>query len=240
MTQLLIATNNNDKIEELQDLLKDLSVQLVTPADIDLQLEVVEDGLTYAENAAKKAIAFSQASGLISLADDSGLEVDALDGAPGLYSARYGSMEGKKLTYAERRKFLIRNLQNYRRPWTARFKATIAIAIPSSVTVSRRSGSSADRTPFQDRPTTRGLSQHQAETLRSLRDLGVTSDLGSCEGEIIPEERGMGGFGYDPIFLFPELGKTMAELSMEEKNRLSHRAKAVMKAKETLKLLLAG
>lgn len=237
MPSLLLATNNKDKIEELQDLLKGLNFQLVTPADIHLELDVVEDGRTYAENAAKKAIAFAKASGLVSLADDSGLEVDALDGAPGLHSARYGSTDGKKLTYAERRKFLVRNLQNYRRPWTARFKATIAIAIPSGVTVSRRSGSSVDRIPLQDQPTTRGLSQHQAETLRSLRDLGVTSDLGTCEGEIIPEERGAGGFGYDPIFLLPELGKTMAELNMEEKNRISHRAKAVMKAKETLKLL---
>ncbi|MEW6085648.1 MAG: RdgB/HAM1 family non-canonical purine NTP pyrophosphatase [Chloroflexota bacterium] len=198
MPSLLLATNNKDKIEELQDLLKDLNFQLVTPADIHLELDVVEDGLTYAENAAKKALAFSQASGLISLADDSGLEVDALDGAPGLHSARYGSINGNKLTYAERRKLLIHNLQKFPRPWNARFKATIAVA----------------DTNYQ---------------------LQITE--GICEGEIIPEERGTGGFGYDPIFLFPELGKTMAELSMEEKNRLSHRAKAVMKAKDFLKSL---
>lgn len=199
MPSLLLATNNKDKIEELQDLLKDLNFQLVTPADIHLELDVVEDGLTYAENAAKKALAFSQASGLISLADDSGLEVDALDGAPGLHSARYGSINGNKLTYAERRKLLIHNLQKFPRPWNARFKATIAVA----------------DTNYQ---------------------LQITE--GICEGEIIPEERGTGGFGYDPIFLFPELGKTMAELSMEEKNRLSHRAKAVMKAKDLLKSLI--
>ena len=89
MNKLLIATNNRGKVDELQALLNGLPVQLVTPAEIDLKLDVVEDGRTYAENAEKKASAFAKASGLVSLADDSGLEVEALDGAPGLYSARY-------------------------------------------------------------------------------------------------------------------------------------------------------
>ena len=225
MPSLLLATNNKDKIEELQDLLKDLNFQLVTPADIHLDLDVVEDGLTYADNAAKKALAFAQASGLISLADDSGLEVDALDGAPGLHSARYGSNDGNKLTYAERRKLLIQNLQPFPHPWTARFKATIAIALPSHVTLSPEGA--------------KGLSTPE-ETLRSPQSgsLRVTHMQGICEGEIIPEERGTGGFGYDPIFLLPDLGKTMAELPPETKNRLSHRARAVMNARDTLNLLL--
>ena len=192
---LLIATNNKGKIKELQALLKDTGIELVTPAQTHLDLDVVEDGQTYAENATKKAIAFAHASGLISLADDSGLEVDALDGAPGLYSARYGSTDGQKLSDAERRAFLIKNLQDKPRPWTARFHATIVVAVPNGKT-------------------------HLAE--------------GFCEGEIIPEERGTGGFGYDPVFLLTELGKTMAELSMEEKNRLSHRAQAVINAKKIL------
>jgi XTP/dITP diphosphohydrolase len=197
---LLIATNNKGKLKELQDLLKDTGIDFVTPAQINLDLDVIEDGQTYAENAAKKAIAFTRASGLVSLADDSGLEVDALGGAPGLYSARYGSPDGHvvKLSDAERRAFLIRNLQAKPRPWTARFHATLAISVPNDET-------------------------HLAE--------------GFCEGEIIPEERGTGGFGYDPVFLLTELGKTMAELSMEEKNRLSHRARAVMNAKGILKKL---
>jgi XTP/dITP diphosphohydrolase len=135
---------------------------------------------------------------LISLADDSGLEVEALAGAPGLYSARYGSQNGEKLSDQDRRVYLIQNLQGKPRPWTARFHATIAIALPNGET-------------------------HLAE--------------GYCEGEIIPEERGSGGFGYDPIFLLSELGRTMAELSMEEKNRLSHRARAVMNAKRILRTL---
>jgi len=196
--KLLIATNNQGKLAEFQALLSDLNIELLSPAQIGLTLDVLEDGATYAENAAKKALAFAAASGLTSLADDSGLEVDALGGAPGLYSARYGSPDGNKLSDGERRKYLLDKLSPFPRPWTARFHATIAIATPN-------------------------------------RELQITH--GFCEGEIIPEERGTGGFGYDPIFLLPELGKTMAELSMDEKNRLSHRARAVMKAKGILRKL---
>jgi XTP/dITP diphosphohydrolase len=217
---LLIATNNKGKIQELHELLDDLSIALVTPIQINLDLDVIEDGQTYAENASKKAIAFAQASGFISLADDSGLEVDALNGAPGLYSARYGSTNGEKLSDGERRAFLIRNLQGKPRPWTARFHATIAIAIPESLW-----SQAASRLELQE------------DTLTSTRTSALQMFEGWCEGEIIPEERGTGGFGYDPIFLLPELGKTMAELSMDEKNRLSHRARAVMKAKSTLEKL---
>ena len=125
--------------------------------------------------------------------------MDALDGGPGLYSARYGSSNGQKLSDKDRRVYLIQSLKSQPRPWTARFHATIAIAIPNGET-------------------------HLTE--------------GFCEGEIIPEERGTGGFGYDPIFLLTDLGKTMAELSMDEKNRLSHRAQAVIKAKLTLTNIL--
>jgi len=193
MNKLLIATNNKGKVKELHDLLKDTGIELITPSEIHLELEVLEDGKTYAENATKKAIAFAKASGLVSLADDSGLEVEALDGAPGLYSARYSPNPGA--TDADRRAYLLQNLQDKPRPWTARFHATIAIAIPNGET-------------------------YLAE--------------GICEGEILHANRGTGGFGYDPIFLLPEMGKTMAELSMDEKNRLSHRARAVINAKPIL------
>ena len=194
MKKILIATNNKGKVKELQDLLKDTGIELITPADIGLNLEVEEDGATYAENASKKAIAFAHASGLISLADDSGLEVNALDGAPGLYSARYHPKPGAN--DADRRAYMIENLKGKPQPWTAHFHATIAIAIPD-------------------------------------KDIHMVE--GNCYGEIIPEERGTGGFGYDPIFLFPELNRTMAELEMKEKNRLSHRAKAVINAIPILK-----
>jgi len=194
MKELLIATNNKGKVKELQELLRELNVQLVTPAEINLDLDVEEDGVTYIENATKKAIAFAQASGLISLADDSGLEVDALDGAPGLYSARYHPKP--VANDADRRAYMLENLQGKPHPWKAHFHATIAIAIPGG-------------------------------------DVKIAD--GDCHGEIIPEERGTGGFGYDPIFFMPELGKTMSELEMDEKNRLSHRARAVMNAMPVLK-----
>lgn len=197
MNKLLIATNNNGKVKELQELLKDTGIELITPSQIHLELAVPEDGHTYAENATKKALAFAKASKLVSLADDSGLEVDALEGAPGLYSARYSPKP--KATDKDRRTYLLQNLKDKPRPWTARFHATIAIATPKG-------------------------------------NMNLTE--GFCEGEIIPEERGTGGFGYDPIFLLTELGKTMAELSMDEKNRLSHRARAVIKAKPLLNKLL--
>jgi XTP/dITP diphosphohydrolase len=194
MNKLLLATNNKGKVEELQDLLKDTGIEFITPSQIKLELDVEEDGLTYRENAGKKAIAFAQASGLIALADDSGLEVDVLNGAPGLYSARYSPKPEANDT--DRRAFLLENIKDKPRPWTAHFHATIAIATPSG------------ELEFAE---------------------------GNCFGEIIPEERGTGGFGYDPIFLFPELGKTMAELEMGEKNSISHRARAVINAMPILK-----
>jgi XTP/dITP diphosphohydrolase len=197
MQKLLIATGNKGKVKEIQALLDGLDVELVTPKDLGLEMDVEEDGATYEENAGKKARAYSQASGLIALADDSGLEVDALGGEPGLYSARYAGKLGA--TDADRRAFLLEKLAGKPRPWTARFHATVAVGMPD------------------------GLVQF-AE--------------GNCYGEIIPEERGGGGFGYDPIFFIPKMNRTMAELSMDEKNRLSHRALAVKYALPILQKLI--
>ncbi len=317
MNQLLIATNNQGKLAEFQALLNDLNAELVTPSQLGLDLDVLEDGATYAENAAQKALAFAAASGLPSLADDSGLEVDALGSEPGLYSARYGSSHslplnsqnfggagGGRLSDGDRRNYLLGKLQPFPRPWTARFRAVIAIAmpdrrlglreqasahqifarrlnfreqapgvqsfgrrlnfwerVPALQTFARRLGlreqapgvqSFGRRLNFWERvPALQTFARRlglreQAPGVQSFgRRLGFREQApgiqifeGVCEGEIIPEERGMGGFGYDPIFLLPELGKTMAELSMDEKNRLSHRARAVMKARETLKQML--
>jgi XTP/dITP diphosphohydrolase len=198
MKQLLIATNNPGKVLEIKDLLAGLDLTLLTPADLGFNLDVPENGLTYAENAARKAVAFAQASGLPSLADDSGLEVDALGGKPGLHSNRFGPQPA---TDATRRRYLLEQLQNKPRPWRARFCATVAIAVPG-------------------------------------REVKIVA--GECEGEIIPEERGENGFGYDPIFLFPDLGRTMAELGLEEKNRLSHRARAVLNCIPILEEILKG
>jgi len=187
-TRLLIATNNKGKIKEIKAILQNLDLELILPADIGLELDVVEDGQTYAENAAKKALVFSQASGLTALADDTGLEVDALGGRPGLHSNRFGPQPS---TEASRRAYLLESLNGKPRPWTARFRATVAIASPGR---------------------------------------GVRLVEGTCPGEIIPEERGVGGFGYDPIFLLANSDRTMAELEMDEKNRLSHRGQAIRNA----------
>jgi XTP/dITP diphosphohydrolase len=193
--QLLIASNNPGKVKEFRQLLSELrDVALVTPQELGISLTVEETGSTYAENATLKAGAFRAASGLAALADDSGLEVEALDGAPGLYSARYSSKPGA--TSADRRAYLLENLSSKPRPWRARFRAVLAVAIPGEA---------------------------QARLFE-----------GTCPGEIIPEERGDNGFGYDPLFWIPEKGLTMAQLSDQEKNRISHRGWAVQAALPTL------
>jgi XTP/dITP diphosphohydrolase len=189
MRSLLLATNNKGKVAEIKALLANLDLELLTPSDLQLDLDVLEDGQTYAENATKKALAFALASRMIALGDDSGLEVDALDGQPGLHSHRFCPIPNA--TDADRRKYLLGKLHDKARPWTARFHATVAIATPA-------------------------------------KDIHLAT--GECEGRIIPEERGSNGFGYDPIFFLPELGRTMAQLDMGEKNRLSHRARAVLNA----------
>src|SRR5215217_2902923 len=169
---LLIATNNQGKIKELHELLDDLEIDLITPPQLNLDLEVIEDGLTYAENAAKKAVSFAQASGLISLADDSGLEVDALGGEPGLYSARYGSTNGEKLSDAGRRQYLLQKLHDKPHPWTARFHATIAIATPGNVTL-------REATLAPDASAGEGLEDNQAETLPGADQPGRCRSLHS-------------------------------------------------------------
>ena len=184
--QLLLASNNPGKLREFTALLGGLDLFLVRPADINLELEVEETGDTYQKNACLKAEAFAKASGLWSLADDSGLEVDALNGAPGLYSARFAPQ--LDATDQDRREYLLEQLHGKTRPWSARFCCTAVICSPDG-----------------------------------MNEIGI----GFCPGEIIPEERGLEGFGYDPIFLVKGKNKTMAELKPKIKNRLSHRGLAV-------------
>jgi len=197
MAIVIIASNNRGKVREYYDILPHLDAELLTPADIGLMLEVVEDGATYAENARLKAVACARASGLISIGDDSGLEVDALAGAPGLYSARYA---GRGASDADRRAKLVQELRHTPAPRPARFRCAIAVARPAGE---------------------------------------VASFEGTCEGEIILEERGSNGFGYDPVFYLPAYGCTMAELPPETKNRVSHRARAAQAALPYLKKILA-
>ncbi len=199
MLRLLIATNNAGKLKELRSLLKIPLLELVSPAEIGLILDVPETGSTYLENAEMKARAFADASGLLTLADDSGLEVDALDGQPGLYSARFSLKPGA--SDFDRRQRLLDLLQDKPQPWTAKFRCVISLIGPHSY--------------------------------RQYRE-------GTCEGEIIAVERGQNGFGYDPIFQLPGIGKTMSELSMAEKNKLSHRARAALAVVPLLKEYLAN
>jgi XTP/dITP diphosphohydrolase len=190
---LLLATNNKGKLREYQHLLRGIPFEIVTPADQSIAAEVKEIGRSFEENATLKATTFAALSGLLSLADDSGLEVDALGGEPGPLSHRYA---GDNATDADRVAYLLAKLkgvpENLR---AAQFRCVIAIAEP-----------------------------HGRVELFS----------GICPGVIIKEPRGTNGFGYDPIFYLPELGKTMAELTLGEKNRISHRARAAAKARQFL------
>ncbi|HSQ16680.1 MAG TPA: RdgB/HAM1 family non-canonical purine NTP pyrophosphatase [Anaerolineales bacterium] len=197
MLKILVATANRGKLHEIQALLQGLPLTLLTPPELGLALEVAETGATYATNAALKATAFAHLSGLLTLADDSGLEVDALGGLPGVRSARFSPLPGA--SDADRRQYLLQQLAGKPRPWTAHFHCTVALAPPAGE---------------------------------------VLYAEGDCPGEIIPLERGDNGFGYDPIFLLPELGRTMAELSTAEKNQLSHRARALKAALPLLRQFL--
>ena len=131
MPILLLASNNPGKLDEMKSILAGLTIELATPAGLGLNFEVVEDGLTYAENAARKALAFVRASGLTTLADDSGLEVDALDGQPGIRSHRFAPWPDA--TDSDRRTYLLQQLQSHTRPWKAHFHCEIAIADPDGM-----------------------------------------------------------------------------------------------------------
>jgi XTP/dITP diphosphohydrolase len=196
--RLLLGTHNPGKQAELRALLGELDFDLVTLEEAGIALTVPEPGPDYATHARDKALAYARAARMWSVADDSGLEVDALGGAPGLGSARLG---GDGNTDADRRKILLGMLAPHPRPWTARFRATVALASP--------------------------LGQ-------------VELGEGVCLGEILPVERGRGGFGYDPLFLVEGTGQTMAELSLAEKNRLSHRARAIQALWPSLQALARG
>jgi len=193
MPKLLLATNNQAKVREYMSLLQNLPFELVTLAEQGITTRVDEVGESLEENARLKASVLATESQLLSLADDSGLEVDALGGAPGWLSARYA---GEGASDNERISYLLEQLKGIH--WekrTARFRAIIAIATPESK---------------------------------------IELGSGECLGFITFEPKGEGGFGYDPIFYLPELGKTMAELPLTIKNQVSHRGQA---AKQVYQLL---
>ncbi len=198
MKKILLSTNNPGKAQELGRLMAGTTWRFTTPAEEGIDLDVEETGVTFEQNAVLKAKAFAKASNLIALADDSGLEVDALNGDPGVFSARYG---GADITDTERNQHLLDMLSGIQ--WEqrqARFRCVIAIAFPNDEMVMCK---------------------------------------GECPGIITFEPKGKNGFGYDPVFYLPEFDKTMAELDMDEKNKISHRGKAARQAQFYLNTVLA-
>ncbi len=181
----ILASNNKGKLKEMKAILSDLGSEVVSQSEAGLELEAEETGSTFEENALIKARAASEALSEPAIADDSGLAVEALDGAPGVFSARYGGDACHNDD--ERVHLLLKNLESFEHR-NAKFVSCIACVFPNGDVVTAR---------------------------------------GECEGKITAEPRGEGGFGYDPIFEIPGTGKTMAELSEEEKNAISHRGKAL-------------
>lgn len=193
MKRLIFATGNQDKMREIREILAGDDVEVLSLKDLDLDVDIIEDGSTFEENAAIKAKTICKMTGEIVLADDSGLEIDYLNKEPGIYSARY---MGEHTSYVEKNANLIGRLEGVPdEKRTARFVCAIAAAFPDG-------------------------------SVRIVR--------GTMEGRIGYEAKGENGFGYDPIFYLPEYGCTSAELSREEKNRISHRGKALRAMKEEL------
>ncbi len=197
--EMVLATRNPDKGRELGALLGGLGIQLRTLAEFPSAPDVEEDGATCEANAIKKAKAIARSTGLPAVADDTGLEVDALGGRPGVFAARYA---GEHATYEDNCRKLLKELDGVpAEKRTARFLTVAALAMPDG-------------------------------------DCHVTK--GILEGVITEECVGSKGFGYDPVFLVPELGRTLAELTAEEKNRISHRAKAFRSMTGILRPLAMG
>lgn len=194
--KLVFATRNQGKLRELRQLLDLEGLEIISLDQLPDAPEIEETGETFAENATLKARGIMEATGLPSLADDSGLVVDALGGAPGVHSARYA---GPGATDADRVQLLLKSLAGVEAAQrTARFRCVVAFAVP----------------------------EHPES---------VELHEGSCEGRILTETRGAGGFGYDPVFYVEELDQTFAEAPAEKKNRLSHRGEAMRKMVESLR-----
>ena len=191
--KIIFATGNEGKMKEIRLILADLGAEILSLKEAGIDPDIQEDGETFEENAVIKARAVMKETGALVLADDSGLEIDYLNGEPGVYSARY---MGEETSYRIKNRNLLERLKGVpEEKRTARFVCVIAAALP---------------------------------------DGRVLTARGTIEGIIGYEERGEGGFGYDPIFWLPEYGCSTAELTLEKKNELSHRGKALRARKEEL------
>ena len=200
MIKLLVATTNQGKFAEVKDFLRQLPLEVLSLSDFATSPKIIEDGATFEENALKKARALAEYSGYLTLADDSGLEVDALNGAPGIYSARYCGEEGNDKKNNEKLMHELREISEEKR--TGRFVCALALCAPKS----------------------HGMKEW------TVRD--------SCEGRISFELKGENGFGYDPLFFYPSLGKTFGEIDRAIKATVSHRGKALKKLAEMLPSLV--
>ena len=191
--KIVFATGNEGKLKEIKEILADFSVEVVSMKEMNISTDVEENGTTFEENSLIKARAISKLTGLPALADDSGLEVDYLNGEPGIYSARY---LGYDTDYEYKNNYIINKLKEAKvNERTARFVCVISLVLPDG---------------------------------REFVKKGV------MEGQIGYEIKGENGFGYDPIFYLPKYGKTSAELSSDEKNKISHRGKALRGMKEVI------
>jgi XTP/dITP diphosphohydrolase len=198
--ELLVATTNPGKFREVSAFLKNLPLKIVSLADLVDPPAVTEDGATFEENAVKKARALAEFSGLLTLADDSGLEVDALNGAPGIYSARYAGAECDDSKNNEKLLSELRSVSEEKR--TARFVCALALCSPGS---------------------------------KKLADWTVRE---VCEGRIAFSLQGTHGFGYDPLFFYPPMNKTLGEIERDTKSTVSHRGKALNRLAVELRDLL--
>jgi len=211
--KIVLATHNRDKVKEIAAIMASIDVELILPDQVDGMPEVVEDGATLEDNALKKAREIREFTGLCALADDTGLEVDALDGAPGVYSSRYA---GENVTYDDNNAKLLRELEGVPLDErTARFRCVMALALVNE---------------WQEMLHTR-MKQSGGEGVE-LPDSLVTE--GILDGRIAVEKRGEHGFGFDPLFEVPQEKKTLAEMTLEAKNQISHRYRALIEMRELL------
>jgi len=224
--KLVLATHNADKVREIKHILAGLDVDLLTVDDFDRVPEPVEDGKTLEANAIKKAREIRDFTGCSALADDTGLEVDALDGAPGVYAARFA---GEGATYSQNCDKLLSDLEGVPGGGRgARFRTVMAVALaPEDESRLRRF--------LTDHPDEgAGTSAGTSAGLESDDTVDVLTAEGIFNGEITTELKGESGFGYDPLFFDRDRGCTLAEMTAEEKNRVSHRYRALVEIRELL------